>query len=418
MFLKSTSKKTTVLIISQVYVPDPASVGQHLHDLARELTHQNKRVIVFTPRGGYDDPSCKYAWHQTIDGVKVIRLPFCAFGKKLVIWRLLSGISLTIQSMLLGIFIRNLTHVLVSTIPPMSAIAACFIGLFKRIKIVFWAMDINPDQLIALDKISTTSVIAKICDSVNSLILSSVDFIVTLDEYMGKRLISKVNKNIKLQQKLHIIPPWPYENQLVSIDHEANHFRKDNALDGKFVVMYSGNITSVHPIDTLLEAILRLRKNKHIVFLFIGSELACKKLKLFTYKNSLTNLRTLPYVPFNETQYSLSAADLHIVSMGNNLVGIVHPCKVYGIMSVGRPFLAFGPKRSHVGEILESASVGWLVEHGDVDGTVKILEKVSLFPKKELASMGAVGQNLIKQKYSHNVLCHKFCQFFEDVSSS
>ena len=48
---------STVLVITQVYIPDPASVGQHLHDVSRELVKQGKRVVVFTPSGGYDEPS-------------------------------------------------------------------------------------------------------------------------------------------------------------------------------------------------------------------------------------------------------------------------------------------------------------------------------------------------------------------------
>ena len=46
---------STVLVITQVYIPDPASVGQHLHDVSRELVKQGKRVVVFTPSGGYDE---------------------------------------------------------------------------------------------------------------------------------------------------------------------------------------------------------------------------------------------------------------------------------------------------------------------------------------------------------------------------
>jgi len=407
-------QKSTVLVISQVYVPDPASAGQHLHDVSRELISQSKRVIVFTPRGGYDDPSCKYQWREIIDGVEVWRLPLCAFGKKSIMWRLLSGLSLSMQSMLLGLFVPNLTHVLVSTAPPMSVISVQFIRLFRKVKIVFWIMDLNPDQMIALGKLRQGSILVKIGDGINRSVLRTAYRVVALDSFMAKRLKDKVKDKTGSFQNLRIIPPWPYENQLISINHETNNFRKNNSLDGKFVVMYSGNIIPVHPIDTLLEAIVRLKGINEIIFLFIGKESACKKLDEFARAHGLSNLRTLPYVPLAETQYSLSAADLHIVTMGDSMVGIVHPCKVYGIMSVGRPFLAFGPKVSHIGEILDKVPIGWLVEHGDVDGAVRILKKAWLLPRSEWKSMGDMGQELVKQKYSRKVLCHKFCQFFEE----
>ena len=405
---------STVLVISQVYVPDPASVGQHLHDLARQLVSQGKRVVVFTSRGGYDDPAVKYPWRQNIDGVQVRRLPFCAFGKKSVFWRLLSGLSLTWQSMFLGLGVGNLGYILVSTIPPMSGLAACFIGLFKRIKIVFWVMDLNPDELIAVGKISSTAPLVKIADCLNRLILNRADCIVALDTYMAERLMDKVGHNSKSAQNLRIIPPWPYENQLASIDHQANYFRKDNHLNDKFVVMYSGNITSVQPIDTLLEVSLRFKNIPEVVFVFIGSDSACKNLERYAREHGLHNLMTFPYLPLAQTQYSLSAADLHIVTMGDNMVGIVHPCKVYGVMSVGRPFLAFAPKRSHIAEILKNAPVGWRVEHGEVDQAVALIEKIRSLSREELAELGLKSRELVKEKYCRNVLCDKFCQFFEE----
>ena len=323
VFLRPVARKSTVLIISQVYIPDPASVGQHLHDLARELVSQNKRVIVFTSKGGYDDPSCRYQSREIIDGVELWRLPLCAFGKKSIVWRLLSGLSISVQSMFLGLFVSNLTHVLVSTAPPMAIISAQFIRLFRKVKFIFWIMDLNPDQMVALGKLRQGSIFVKIGNGINRSVLRTADCVVALDTFMAKRLQDKVKDEVGLLQNLQIIPPWPYENQLVSINHETNNFRKNNSLDGKFVVMYSGNISSVHPIDTLLEAIVCLKEINEIIFLFIGGELALKKLDEFACTHGLSNLRTLPYVPLAETQYSLSAADLHIVTMGDSMVVLI-----------------------------------------------------------------------------------------------
>jgi hypothetical protein len=37
--------------------------------------------------------------------------------------------------------------------------------------------------------------------------------------------------------------------------------------------------------------------------------------------------------------------------MGADFVGIVHPCKIYNILTIGSPFLYIGPTPSHVSEI-------------------------------------------------------------------
>ena len=71
----------------------------------------------------------------------------------------------------------------------------------------------------------------------------------------------------------------------------------------------------------------------------------------FAARNDLTNVKSLPYQPLSDLLKSLSAADLHVVVMGDPFVGIVHPCKVYNIMSIGAPTLYIGPTPSHVTDI-------------------------------------------------------------------
>jgi glycosyltransferase involved in cell wall biosynthesis len=333
----------------------------------------------------------------------------CAFGKKPIFLRLLGGSSLILQSMFLGLFVRGLTHVLISTAPPMSGLAAQFIGIFRRIRIVYWVMDLNPDQMIVTGRLNERSVFARFSEWVNRVNLQRANSVVALDSFMAERLKHKVD----LDCKLAVIPPWPYDNQLVDIKHGQNHFRKVHGLEDRFVVMYSGNITEVHPLDTLMAAILRLKDDDRFLFLFVGAESGRRSIDAFAADNKLKNIMTMSYVPLEETQYSLSAADLHVVTMGDNMVGIVHPCKVYSVMSVGRPFLAIGPKESHLGEILNTAPIGWLIGHGDVEGVVKALEQARSMSRDEWKRMGDRGRDLVEMKYSRKVLCGGFSELLE-----
>jgi colanic acid biosynthesis glycosyl transferase WcaI len=78
-------------------------------------------------------------------------------------------------------------------------------------------------------------------------------------------------------------------------------------------------------------------------------------------------VKCLPYQPLSQLSSSLSAADLHVVVMGEKFVGIVHPCKVYNIMSVSAPALYIGPTPSHITDIASSQGKFFLTRHGDVD---------------------------------------------------
>jgi hypothetical protein len=81
----------------------------------------------------------------------------------------------------------------------------------------------------------------------------------------------------------------------------------------------------------------------------------------------------------NQLAGSLSAADLHVVVMGNAFVGLVHPCKIYNILSVGAPVLYIGPRPSHLSELLDGLNPEHLcvaAGHGEVGRVVRQIESV------------------------------------------
>src|SRR4030095_8318502 len=96
----------------------------------------------------------------------------------------------------------------------------------------------------------------------------------------------------------------------------------------------------------------KLSERDDISFCFVGGGSEFKKVEEFARTNQLENIRGLPYQPQSELSGVLSAADLHVVVMGEGYQGIVHPCKIYNILTVGLPFLYVGPTESHVGEII------------------------------------------------------------------
>ncbi len=119
----------------------------------------------------------------------------------------------------------------------------------------------------------------------------------------------------------------------------------------------------------------RLREDDRFRFLFVGGGLGKKDVEAFIKEKSLTNTISLPYQPIESLRYSLSAADVHAVTLGDGMVGIIHPCKVYGSMAVARPILFNGPRPSHVSDLLDEHGFGRHAAHGDVDGTVAALRE-------------------------------------------
>ncbi len=58
--------------------------------------------------------------------------------------------------------------------------------------------------------------------------------------------------------RIAIVPPWSHDDQVSYSEAGREAFRQQHGLSDKFVVMYSGNHSPCHPLDTLLEAALAL----------------------------------------------------------------------------------------------------------------------------------------------------------------
>ena len=403
-----TGRKPTLLIISQAYVPDPCSVGQHIADVAVEMANRGWHVIVYTSNRGWEDASIRYPSRELLDGVEVRRLGLSSLGKKGIALRFVASMMFVLQATIRGLFTRRVDHLMVSTCPPMAGIAGVVISRLRRIRLTFWQMDVNPDQIVALGIVQPGSWPVRAFDLLNRLVLARASNVIVLDRFMAAR----VNAKLDVREKMTILPPWPHEDQLQPISADSNPFRKAHNLAGKRVVMYSGNHTLSNPLSAILAAAHRLRDDPRLVFMFIGGGAGKKEVEAMTSPNIIS----LPYQPLDQIKYSLSAGDVHLATVGDSVVGIVHPCKVYGAMAVARPVLLIGPEECHVSDLLDAQDWGWHIPNGDVDRAEQVLRAIAEESDQELVAKGQRARDLMMQSLSKAELCGRFCDVMERVA--
>jgi colanic acid biosynthesis glycosyl transferase WcaI len=393
----------TILFITQVYPPDPAAVGQQLADVAVDLSARGHSVTVLTADRGYDDPAIRYPRRETRDGVRIVRLPWSSLGKRSMFIRFAGGLSFTVQAALRALLTRRLRGVVVTTVPVILPAAGAALALSRPVRLIYWIMDLNPDQLVALGVIRRRSLLGRALDWCNIALLRRAAAVIVCDEYMAKRVRDKLDPG----DRLHVATPWAHDQLLQPVPRHQNPFRAAHAR-GVRVVMYSGNHALTNPLATLLDAAALLADDPRLIFLFVGGGAGKKDVE----SRQLANVVSLPYQPLEQIKYSLSAADVHVVTIGSSVVGIVHPCKIYGAMAVGRPILAFGPRQSHVGDIV-SHGIGWHLEHGDVAGTVAVLQLIAALPIETLDAMGGRAQTLLHDRFDSRVSRAHVCEIIE-----
>lgn len=374
-------------------------------DVGAELARRGHRVVVLTADRGYDNPGVKYSSSVTDDSVEIRRLPFSSFGKGSMLLRLLGGISFTLQAALRGLVMPGLDTVVVSTSPPMASLSAVILGAVRRIRVVYWPMDLNPDQVVALGLATERSLSVRMLAWLNRAILRRADTVIALDRAMAGRL----ERKRPVAGKLVIVPPWPEEDEVEPVPHEANPFRRQHGLDGKTVIMYSGTLGPSNPVQTIIDAAQRLEHDARVVFLFVGGGTGMAEVQAL----NRPNIRCLPYEPLSRMRLSLSAGDVQLVSLGDEMAGIVHPCKVYGAMAIARPILFLGPSSSHVSEMMTEHVFGWEVRHGDVDHAVRVLRQIADADRRKLAEMGRRAQRVIAADRTRPISCSRVCNAIE-----
>ena len=403
------ASKGTILILSQVYVPDSAAVGQHMHEAAIALVQRGFRVVVLTSSRGYDDPSIKNPRRELRDGVDIRRLPLSSFGKGSLTRRLTGAAFFLTQALLRAFCVRGLRGVLVSTSPPMCSGVAWLLATIRRTPYTFWVMDINPDQAVILGQIQEGSLLVRLFNIINRQVLKRAKRVVTLDPLMADRM----NRKFDATHKTVVIPAWTMLEPKTPAPHSENPFRKKHQLDGRLVFMYSGNHSVAHPISTILDAAKRLEDREDIVFMFVGGGLGKRDVDI-AVQNGAKNIRSLPYQALEELQWSLSAADIHLVTFSQEMVGVVHPCKAYGALAVGRPILLVGPTQSHIGNLIDDYHVGWAIEKDAVDEMVQLVQSIAAGQAGDLEAMGRRGVQAIRESLSPTVLRGRLCDVIED----
>lgn len=363
------------LLLNQTFYPDVASSGQHLADLASALAGRGHEVTVITSRRAYDDPQTLFVGHETWHGVKIHRIKSTGFGKAAKWRRLVDSASfIALCALRLPWFVRH-DVVIALTSPPFISLAGLSLARLHESCFFYWVMDLNPDEAIAAGWLKSESCTSRILHWLSRLSLLGADRVIALDHAMFKRIAVKGVPT----ERIVVLPPWSHDNQ-VRFDAEGRHrFRQRHGLAGRFVVMYSGNHSVCHPLETLVAAAHRLAEDPRFIFCFVGGGTEFRKIQAqlaATKPSPAPNILCIPYQPLSGLSESLSAADAQVVVMGDAMVGLVHPCKIYNLLRIGFPILYIGPVPGPIAQIVAETPNSVCLTHGDVDGLARQILKL------------------------------------------
>ena len=342
-----------VLFVNRVFPPDRGATGQYLHALAAELLERGWRVsIVVAKTVSRTEPDTK--------GIVVRRMRGLPYRRKPMWYRAIAYLSLY-PAMLWGIWrVGRPDVIVVMTDPPLFFSAAVFYAKWRRIPVIHWCQDVYPELAFALGLIKETGIIGRTLVSLRTHALDRCGSIVAIGGCMARVLRGRTSAAIE------IVPNWSELAHTQPSPQEANPFRANllPAPNGQ-IVMYSGNIGLGHPFDAILAAMDELGTDRPTVrFAVIGDGPRLNDLKAEVERRALKNVIFFPHQPNSNLGQTLGAADIHLACMEPDLLGLIAPSKVYGILAAGRPCIFLGPAESEVAVAISHSGAGEVLPPG------------------------------------------------------
>ncbi len=274
-------------------------------------------------------------------------------------------------------------EVLYSTNPP----TAFFSGLLNN-NFSILVYDLYPDALRNIG-IKEKNPIFKIWKNLNKKIFKKSHKIITLSEGMKKGCEQYVDSS-----KIKVIPNWPISEDFKPISKIQNSFIKENELEGKFIILYSGNMGYTHSVEVLVDVAEKLVKEPNILFLIIGEGFKKVFIQNLVRERGLEKFfKFLDFQPIEKLNQSLSSADIGVVSVSEDTALVSVPSKTYNLLSLGKPLLAIAPKASELTHLIGKYDNGVSLDRSQVqemaDYILKCKENQSFYKTLHINSLNA-----------------------------
>jgi glycosyltransferase involved in cell wall biosynthesis len=184
---------------------------------------------------------------------------------------------------------------------------------------------------------------------------------------------------------------------------------------GPLRVLYSGNLGLAHETETVLAALQVLGQDDRFLFRFAGGGAARPVFERDCRVMAVRNVQFEPYCAPERLEESIGSAEICLVTLRPECAGTVVPSKVYGALAVGRPVLFIGPADCTPAEMIRAHGCGWVVEPGETDVLVRLLERLQA-DRKEVERAGMRARRVFEMRYTREHGARRIADILEQVA--
>jgi len=298
------------------------------------------------------------------------------------------------------------------TVPGLPVcVPAALLSKLYGVPIILNLQDILPDAAVHVGLLTNQKMI-KVFSSLEKFAYKTASKISVIADGFTKNLLTK---NVP-SEKIIEIPNWVDVSFIKPLPKNHNYFRQENHLEGKFVVLYSGNIALTQPLETLIDAAVHLVDIPEIQVVIVGKKEALERLEKYRQQQGASNVLLLPFQPREKLPEMLAAADVGMVMQKHNVISFNMPSKIQVLLASGRAIIASVPADGTAARAIERSGGGLVVTPEDPEALATAILK--LYKNPDLATiLGEKGRQYAEENYAFEKTLDQYEKLFSQVVS-
>lgn len=401
-----------ILVLSQHYWPESFRINA----VAKQLLTAGHHVSVLTGQPNYPEGriydgyrACGSGWQRHPDGYDIYRVPLIPRGNGGAVRLVLNYLSFLMSACALGSLALgrkryDIIFVYASS-PLLQAIAGMMLKRRTGAALITWVQDLWPQSLEATGFVrsrwllqAVRSVVRWIYRHNDLLLVQSQAFIPLVTALAGRTPV--------------LYHPNPGESRLTATEPVPIAL----TLERGFNVVFAGNLGTVQALDTILAAAERLRDERDIRFVLVGSGSREPWLRSEVARRGLGNV-VLPgrFPPETMDGLFAQASALLVTLKRDPIMSLTIPSKVQTYLAAGRPIIA--ALDGEGARIVVEAGAGIACPAEDPAALAQAVLILRAASPQARARMGAAGREYHDQHYSPHLLTERLIGYFRDVAA-
>ncbi len=401
-----------ILILTQHFPPEKGAV-RRLYEFARYFVEHGHDVSVMTAIPNYPDgivpPAYrgKFFSYEKMDGVKVYRNWVLPASNSQPTKRMVGFITFLITSLINSFRVKTKFDIILASTPPVTTpVIGWLLSKIRRCPFVIEVRDLQPESGEEFGNLNQSLFTRTVRRIIHSLyrkadrIVSVTDGISNYMEMIGipRSRMATIKSGVGRE----------------FIHSDSNGIRKTFGWDEKFLVLYSGTLGWVRPLETVIEAARQLVDQPDIHFAFVGDGQKKNALVDMVHDYGLKNVSLIGTQPLETIPYFLKSADVLLECLKEvGVAKMAFPSKMFEYMASGRP-IVFGSRQGEAIDELKIAGGALTYPSDSPDALSKLIIKLR-DSREECEKLGKQYRDHIVENHQRESWARQYLAFLKDI---